>query len=169
MLELSFSDLVLLITALLVAWYAMETLALVELTRTKDQPFLEIEFRENGAKIVLKNLGPTPAYSPNINILQIGGDIFEFDPLHQSRLPISPNETREVWVHHIKQNTNTSFVDSLPVLKNAILNLQENSQVKIVLQYFDKDGTKLRRILFIKTGGNKISEDQYIYTSTTPE
>lgn len=168
-LELSFPDIVLLVTALLIAWYARETLALVELTRTKDQPFLEIELPENGAKTVLKNLGPTPAYSPSIKTLHIGENIFEFDPLYQSRLPIAPNEIREVWMHHKEQNTNESFVHSLPALRNAILNAQGSPQLKIVLQYFDKDGIKLKRNLFIKTGGNQISGDQYIYTSTTSE
>jgi len=166
--SISISDLILSITALLIAWYSSETLALVELTRVKDRPFLEITFQENGAKVILKNLGTTPAYSPSINLLQVDENMFEFDPLFQSRLPILSGEAREVWMHHKNQQTGSSFVYSLPALHNAILNSKQNSPLKITIQYFDKDGAKLKRNLYIKIGG-ELLQKKYIYTSTSPK
>jgi hypothetical protein len=162
--EIDTSDLILFITALLLVWYAHETLALVELTRIKDQPFLEIEFQNNGAKVILKNFGSTPAYSPTISSIQIDGNTFDFDPLVQSQLPILPNDTRDFWVHHTKGSI--SSMESLPALKNAILNSPHNSFLKVVIECFDKDGEHLKRNLYLKVGG-LASQKKYIYTSTS--
>jgi hypothetical protein len=168
----SVSDLILFITALLLVWYAHETLALVELTRIKDQPLLEVEFQNNGAEIVLKNIGQSPAYSPSISALQItDNEYFDFDPLHSSRLALLPGESRKVWMHHqvISSNSIGGFVESIPALRNAVINRGIDTPLKISLQYFDKDGVKILHILYVKMGGNKISNSQYIYTSTTSE
>src|SRR3989338_3674192 len=162
----SISDLILFITALLLVWYAGETLALVELTRIKDQPFLEIAFPNDGAKVILKIFGSMPAYSPTISSIRIGENILDFDPLLQSQLPILPNEARDFWVHHRKGSS--SFVDSLPVLRDLILNSSQSSNLKITIRYFDKDGEKLERNLYLKVGG-ELSQKKYIYASTSPE
>ena len=166
------STFVLLITGIFIAWQAWETQQLAKLTRIKDQPLLEIEFPNNGAKIVLKNIGRSPAYSPSMSSLQISAnERLDFDPLHTSRLPIPNGESQKFWIHHkcIEKGSISSFADSITVLKKAIINRNVSVPFKIVLQYFDKDGVKLKRDLFIKLGGNKISSDQSIYTSTSPE
>ena len=158
---------VLLLTGVFIAWQAWETRRLAELTRVKDQPFLEIEFQNKGAKVSLKNLGQSPAYSPSISSIEIvANEHLDFDPLHTSRLPILPGESREVWMHHQRVNEGaiSGFVESALVLKNFVIS--KDTPTKITLQYFDKNGEKLRRDLYIKVGGNKISGDQQIYTST---
>lgn len=167
---MNLSDFILLLTGLFVAWQARETYRLAELTRIKDRPLLEVEFQNKGAKVQLKNIGQSPAYSPSISSVEIAiNEHLDFDPLHTSRLPILPGESREVWMHHqkVSEGSISSFADSTPVLKNAIIN--KNTPVKIAVQYFDKDGVKLQRNLYIRIGGNKISGDQQIYTTTTWE
>lgn len=164
------SDIIVLITGAFVAWQAWETRRLAELTRIKDQPLLEVEFPNKGARILLKNIGQSPAYSPSIDSLCIGiNERLDFDPLHTSRLPVLPGESREVWMHHLHmtKGSMSSFVDSMPVLKNAVMD--NGTPIKIMLQYFDKNGTKLQRTLYIRVGGNKISGDQIIYATTTCE
>ena len=164
------SDAILLATMFVIASQAWETRRLVELTRIKDQPFLEIEFQNKGAEVLLKNLGQSPAYSPSVTSIEIAGnEHLYFDPLYTSRLPILPGESREVWMHHqrVGEGSTNSFAESAPVLKNFVIN--QDSPIKITLRYFDKNGEKLYRDLFIKVGGNKISGDQQIYTSTSPE
>jgi len=167
---MSLSDLILLLTGLFVAWQARETYRLAELTRTQEQPLLEIDFQNKGAKVLLKNIGKSPAYSPSISSIEIAtNEHLDFDPLHTSRLPILPAENREVWMHHqrVSEGSIGGFVESTPVLKNAVANSQ--TPIKITLQYFGKNGEKLQRDLYIKIGGNKISGDQQIYTTTNPE
>ena len=164
------SDYILLVTGFFIAWQAWETRRLSELTRIKDQPLLEVEFHNKGAKVVLKNIGQSPAYSPSISSVEIAtNEHLDFDPLHTSLLPIMPDESREVWMHHqrINEGSVSGFVESIPVLKNTVINA--TAPVKITLQYFDKVGKKLCRNLYIKVGGNKISGDQQIYTSTNSE
>ena len=167
--QLTISDGILLVTALLVAWYAFETLALVELTRIKDQPFIEIEFCNGGSDVFLKNLGLTPAYSPSVSSLKIGDDTFDFDPLYTSRLPISHNEQRKLRMCHGNEKTGEHFVvDSTAVLRDTILNYSQGVPLKIVLTYFDKDGIAIARNLFIKTGGAElVPQKQYLYVSTS--
>lgn len=164
------ADYILLGTMLFVAWQAWETRRLAELTRVQEQPLLEIEFQNKGAEVLLKNIGKSPAYSPSISSVEIApNEHLDFDPLHASRLPILPGESREVWMHHqrISEGSTRSFVESVPVLKNAVL--KSNSPIKIALQYYDKNGKKLERNLYIKIGGNKISGNQQIYTSTNSD
>ena len=163
-------DFILAGTGIFIAWQAWETRRLAELTRIKEQPLLEIEFQNKGAKVLLKNIGQSPAYSPSVSSIQIAtNEHLDFDPLHTSRLPILPGESREVWMHHqrVSEGLIGGFVESAPVLQKAVVNI--NVPIKISLQYFDKNGEKLRRILYIKVGGNKISGDQKIYTSTNLE
>jgi hypothetical protein len=167
---LDFSDLILLITGIFIAWQAWETRRLSELTRTKEQPLLEIEFQSKGAEVLIKNIGQSPAYSPSISSISVASnEHLDFDPLHSSRLPIIPGESRRVWMHHqrISEGSIGGFVESMPVLRKVVEN--SSDPIKIVLQYFDKNGEKLNRVLYIKVGGNKISGDQQIYTSTNPE
>lgn len=167
---MSVSDFILVITGVFIGWQAWETRRLAELTRIKDQPLLEVEFQNSGAEVVLKNIGSSPAYSPSINPLQVAdNEYFGFDPLHNSRLPILPNEVRKVWMHHrsVTENSIGGFVESVPALKSSILNKKE--ALKITLQYFDKDGVKLRRELYIKISGSEISGNQQIYTTTNSE
>jgi len=169
-LGMSLSDLILLLTGLFVAWQARETYRLAELTRIKDRPLLEVEFQNKGAKVLLKNIGQSPAYSPSISSIEIAtNEHLDFDPLHTSRLPILIGESREVWMHHqrVDKGSIGSFVESAPVLKNFVVS--KDTPTKIRLQYFDKDGVKLQRNLYIRVGGNKISGDQQIYTTTTCE
>lgn len=163
---------VLLATGVFIAWQAWETRRLAELTRVKEQPLLEIEFelQKNGAKVLLKNIGQSPAYSPSISSVEIAeNEHLDFDPLHASRLPILPGESREVWMHHqrVSNGSISGYLESAPVLEKAIAS--SKSPIKITLQYFDKNGEKLSRNLYIKIGGNKISGNQQIYTSTSPE
>lgn len=167
---MTLSDFIFVGTAIFIAWQAWETRRLAELTRTKEQPLLEVDFQNKGAKVSLKNIGQSPAYSPSISSIKIAtNEHLDFDPLHTSRLPILPGESREVWMHHqiVSDGSIGGYVESEPVLKNAVVN--SNAPVKISLQYFDKNGEKLHRDLYIKIGGNKISGDQQIYTSTNPE
>lgn len=164
------STLIFLATGLFIAWQAWETRRLAELTRVKEQPLLEVEFQNKGAKVSLKNIGQSPAYSPSISSIEIAAnEHLDFDPLHISRLPILPGESREVWMHHqlVSEGSFGGYVESIPVLKNTAIN--SNTPIKISLQYFDKNGEKLCRNLYIKVGGNKISGDQQVYTSTNPE
>jgi len=42
---MTLSDFILLITGIFIAWQAWETRKLAELTRVKDQPLLEVEFK----------------------------------------------------------------------------------------------------------------------------
>ncbi len=164
------SDYILLGTGLFVAWQAWETRQLAKLTRVKDQPLLEVEFQNKGAKVLLKNIGQSPAYSPSISSIEIAtNEHLDFDPLHTSRLPILVGESRDVWMHHqrVDQGSIEGFVESAPVLKNFVIS--KDTPIKITLQYFDKDSVKLQRDLYIKVGGNKISGDQQIYTTTTCE
>lgn len=168
--RMTLSDFILLITGIFIAWQAWETRRLAELTRIKDQPLLEVEFQNNGAKVLLKNIGQSPAYSSSISSIEIAtNEHLDFDPLHTSRLPILPSESRAVWMHHqkVSEGSISGFVESVPVLKNAVIN--KNSPIKITVQYFDKDGVKIQRNLYIRVGGNKISGDQQIYTTTTCE
>ena len=167
---ISLSDIILIVTGIVIAWQAWETRRLAELTRVKDQPLLEVHFQNNGAKVQLKNIGQSPAYSPSISSVEIAvNEHLDFDPLHTSRLPILPGESREVWMHHqkVSDGSISSFADSAPVLKKTVIN--KNTPVKIAVQCFDKDGVKIQRNLYIRVGGNKISGDQSIYTTTTPE
>jgi hypothetical protein len=167
---MNLSNLVLLITALFIAWQAWETRRLAELTRIGDQPLLDIEFQNNGAEISMKNIGRSPAYSPSIAPLKISdNEYFDFDPLHNSRSSILPDETRKVWMHH-RRITETSiggFLESVPALRNIITQRRESAPLKMNLQYFDKNGVRLSRILYIKISGNQIAGSQHIYTSTT--
>src|SRR3989344_47703 len=161
---------ILLITGVFIAWQAWETRRLAVLTRIKDQPLLEIEFQSDGAKVLLKNIGRSPAYSPSIRSIKIATyEHLDFDPLHTSRLPILPGQSREVWMHHqrVAEGAISGFVESALVLKNFVIS--KDTPTKITLQYFDKDGVKLQRNLYIRVGGNKISGDQQIYTTTTCE
>ena len=167
---ITLSDIILLGTGIFIAWQAWETRRLAELTRVKDQPLLEVEFQNKGAKVLLKNIGQSPAYSPSISSIEIAtNEHLDFDPLHTSRLPILVGESREVWMHHQRVNEGSigGFAESAPVLKNFVIS--KDIPTKITLQYFDKNGEKLRRDLYIKVGGNKISGDQQIYTSTNFE
>ncbi len=167
---MTLSDFILLITGIFIAWQAWETRQLAKLTRIKDQPLLEVEFQNSGAKVQLKNIGQSPAYSPSISSIEIAtNEHLDFDPLHTSRLPIQLGESREVWMHHQKVNEGSigGFVESAPVLKNFLIN--KDTPTKITLQYFDKDGVKLCRDLYIKVSGNKISGNQQIYTTTSCE
>jgi len=167
---MDFPTSILLLTGLFIAWQAWETRRLAELTRIKDQPLLEIEFQNNGAKVLLKNIGQSPAYSPSISSIEIAtNEHLDFDPLHTSRLPILPGESREVWMHHqcVGKGSISSFAESAPVLKNTVIN--KDAPIKITLRYFGKNGEKLCRDLYIKVGGNKISGNQQIYTSTNLE
>lgn len=167
---MTLSDFILVGTAIFIAWQARETRRLAELTRIKDQPLLEVEFQNKGAKVLLKNIGQSPAYSPSISSIEIAtNEHLDFDPLHTSRLPILVGESREVWMHHqrVNEGSISGFVESVPVLKNFVVS--KDVPIKITLQYFDKDGVKLQRNLYIRTGGNKISGDQQIYTTTTCE
>lgn len=167
---MNLSDFISLLVGLFVAWQARETYRLAELTRIKDQPLLEVEFQNKGAKVLLKNIGQSPAYSPSISSIKIAtNEYLDFDPLDSSRLPILPGESREVWMHHqrVDKKSVGGFLESTPVLKKAIVN--KNTPMKITLRYFDKDGAKLQRNLYIRVGGNKISEHQQIYTTTTFE
>lgn len=167
---MSLSDFILLITGVFIAWQAWETRRLAKLTRVKDQPLLEVEFQNSGAKVQLKNTGQSPAYSPSISSIEIAtNEHLDFDPLHNSRLPILPGESREVWMHHqrVSESSISGFVESAPVLKNFVVS--KDTPTKITLQYFDKDGVKLQRKLYIRVGGNKISGDRQIYTITTCE
>ena len=167
---MNLSDFILLITGIFIAWQARETYRLAELTRIKDRPLLEVEFQNKGAKVLLKNIGQSPAYSPSISSIEIAtNEHLDFDPLHTSRLPILVGESREVWMHHqcVNEGSIGGFVESAPVLKNFVVS--KDAPIKIALQYFDKDGVKLQRTLYIRVGGNKISGDQQIYTTTTCE
>ena len=167
---MTLSDFILLVTGIFIAWQAWETRRLAELTRIKDQPLLEVLFPNNGAKVQIKNIGQSPAYSPSISSIEIAtNEHLDFDPLHTSRLPIQLGESREVWMHHQKVNEGSisGFVESATVLKNFVIG--KNSPIKIILQYFDKDGVNLCRNLYIRLGGNTISGDQQIYTTTTCE
>ena len=167
---MNLSDFILSITAIFIGWQSWETRRLVKLTKIKDQPLIEVEFQNQGAEITLKNIGQSPAYSPSISSIEITiNEHLDFDPLHSSRLPILINESRKVWMHHQRVNEKSigGFVESAPVLKNFVIS--KNTPTKIILQYFDKDGVKLRRNLYIKVSGNKISGDQKIYTTTTCE
>lgn len=167
---MTLSDFILVGTAIFIAWQAWETRRLAELTRVKEQPLLDVDFQNKGAKVLLKNIGQSPAYSPSISSIEIAtNEHLDFDPLHTSRLPILPDESREVWMHHqrVSDESVGGYVESVPVLKNVVTN--SNVPIKIILQYFDKNGEKLSRNLYIKIGGNKISGDQQIYTSTNPE
>lgn len=167
---MNLSDFILLATGIFIAWQAWETRKLAELTRIKDQPLLEVEFQSNGAKVILKNIGQSPAYSPSISSIEIAiNEHLDFDPLHTSRLPIQLGESREVWMHHqrVDEKSIGGFVESAPVLKNFLIN--KDTPTKITLRYFDKDGVKLCRNLYIKVSGNKISGNQQIYTTTTCE
>ncbi|MCX6715635.1 MAG: hypothetical protein NT077_01300 [Candidatus Taylorbacteria bacterium] len=164
------SEIILSITGIFIAWQAWETRKLAKLTRIKDQPLLEVEFQNQGTEVVLKNLGQSPAYSPLINSLQItNNEYFDFDPLHSSRLSILPGESRKVWMHHriVTERSIGGFLESIPALKNSILNRRINTPFKMDLQYFDKDGVKLTRSLYVKIGGNEVSGGRYIYTSTS--
>lgn len=170
MIYMDLSDYILLGTGLFIAWQAWETRQLAKLTRIKDQPLLEVEFQNDGAKVQLKNIGQSPAYSPSISSIEIAiNEHLDFDPLHTSRLPILSGESREVWMHHQKVSEGSigGFVESAPVLKKFLI--KKDTSTKITLQYFDKDGVKLCRNLYIKVSGNKISGNQQIYTTTTPE
>lgn len=161
---------ILILTGLFIAWQAWETRKLAELTRIKDQPLLEVEFQNDGAKVELKNIGQSPAYSPSISSIEIAtNEHLDFDPLHTSRLPILLGESREVWMHHQKVSEGSigGFVESASVLKNFLIN--KDTPTKITLQYFDKDSVKICRDLYIKVSGNKISGNQQIYTTTTCE
>jgi len=163
---------ILLITGFFIAWQAWETRQLAKLTRIKDQPLLEVEFQNNGAEVVLKNIGQSPAYSPSIKKLQTAdNEYFDFDPSHTSCLPILPGESRKVWMHHrvVTERSISSFVESVPTLQNNIINRNINMPLKISLKYFDKDGVKLLRDLYIKVSGNQISGNQHIYTTTSSE
>lgn len=167
---MTLSDFILLITGIFIAWQAWETRRLAELTRIKDQPFLEVLSPNNGAKFQLKNIGQSSAYSPSISSIKIAlNEHLDFDPLHTSRLPILPGEIREVWMHHqrVSIGSISGFVESGLVLKNSVIS--KDTPTKITLQYFDKDGVELHRNLYIRIGGNKISGDQQIYTTTTRE
>ncbi len=164
------SNTILLITGFFIAWQAWETRRLAVLTRIKDQPLLEVEFQSNGAKVLLKNIGQSPAYSPSISSIEIAtNERLDFDPLHTSRLPIQLGESREVWMHHqrVDEKSIGGFVESAPVLKNFLIS--KTTPTKITLRYFDKDGVKICRDLYIKVSGNKISGNQQIYTTTTCE
>jgi len=174
--SLSLSDTVLIITALFIALSSVETKAIIELTRAKERPFLEIVFPSNDLifknKVGLKNLGQSPAYSPGIKSIEIEKDRFDFDPLETSRLPIQPNESREVWVHHIRSTDKGSISvgNVFPVLEQQVFEYykkQPVSPLKIEIYYFDNLGIKCKRDLYIKVGG--IGEKKYIYTSTSPE
>lgn len=161
------SDLILLVTAIFIAWQAWETRNLAKLTRIKDQPFLEMEFKNNGAELILKNLGQSPAYSPSISQLWVAdNEYFNFDPLHDSRSAIIPNETRKIWISHRKINEDGSLssqLNSVSILTTHII--VKNINLKVSLQYFDKDGEKLNRILYLK-----FSKEKYlIYTTTISE
>ena len=167
---MSLSDFILLVTGVFIAWQAWETRRLANLTRIKDQPLLEVEFQNSGAKVVLKNIGQSPAYSPSISSIEITtNEHLDFDPLYTSRLSILPGQSREVWMHHqrVSENSIGGFVDSTPVLKDAVISA--SSPLKISVQYFDKDGVKLCRNLYIKISGNRIGDNQQIYTSTSSE
>lgn len=164
------STFILLLTGLFIAWQAWETRRLAELTRIKNQPLLEVEFQNKGAKVLLKNIGESPAYSPSISSIEIAAnEHLDFDPLHTSRLPILPGDSREVWMHHQRVNEGSinSFAESVSILKSTIINT--GTPIKITVQYFDKNGEKLCRDLYIKIGGNKISGNQQIYVSTNLE
>ena len=172
------SDIVLIITALFMAWSSLETHAIVELTRKKEQPFLEIVFPDNKSNlpfqntIVLKNFGQSPAYSPKIESIEIETDRFDFDPLESSRLPIQPNEIREVWIHLMsKTNKGTTSVGNvLPLLVKRVVEYHKKhptSKQEFVISCFDNLGKKCERNLYINIGG--IGEKKYIYTSTSKE
>ncbi len=60
---MNLSNLILALTAIFIGWQSWETRRLVRLTRIKDLPLLDVEFQDNGAKIILKNIGQSPAYS----------------------------------------------------------------------------------------------------------
>ncbi len=162
------SSTILLITGLFIAWQAWETRRLATLTRIKDQPLLEVLFPNNKAKVQLKNIGQSPAYSPSISSIEIAiNEHLDFDPLYTSRLPILPGENREFWMHHrrVSEGSIGGFGESVSVLQKALVN--SKVPIKIDLQYFDKNGEKIQRNLYIKVGGNKIIGDQQIYTTTT--
>ena len=166
------SDSILVITLIFIAWQAFETRRSVNLSITKEQPLLEIEFKNNGAEIELRNIGNSPAYSPSIESLKItGGESFDFDPLHDSLAPILQGESRKVWMHHTKKNEGSihSFTESIPVLKSAIINSTSNIPTQLNLEYFDKNGIKLIRNLYIKISGSNLAGDQKIYTTTSSE
>jgi len=164
------SDIILLGTGIFIAVQAIQTRKLVRLTEMRELPFLEVEFQNSGATVFLKNIGQSPAYSPSISSIEIANnERLDFDPLQTSRQSILPNESRKVWMHHQKVNEGSigGFVDSTPILRNFVLN--SNTPVKITLRYFDKIGEKISRDLYITVGGNKISGDQQIYTTTNPK
>lgn len=167
---ITLSDFILTFTGALIAWQAFETRRLVVLTRIKDQPLLEVEFGNAGADVTLKNIGQSPAYSPSISSIEIENDEhLHFDPLHTSRLPIMPEESRQVWMQHqrVSDNSISSFVESYTVLMKTVL--EASKPIQICLQYFDKDGVKLFRKLYIKASGTKIVGNKQIYTTTNSE
>lgn len=167
---MNLSDFILLLTGLFVAWQARETYRLAELTRVEDQPLLELEIPNNGVKVLLKNIGQSPAYSTSISSIKIAtNEHLDFDPLETSRFPILPGKDQEIWMYHqqINEGSIKSFAESIPVLKKALI--ERNAPLKVSLKYYDKVGEKLSRDLYIKIGGNKISGDQQIYVSTNPE
>lgn len=165
--DLNTSDLILLVTAVLIAWYSFETLSLVELTRIKDQPFLDIEFPRNGRKILLVNSGATPAYSASITPLRVGDSTYSFDPLWVARVSILPGEKREVWMYH-KHKDGSSYGDSVSLLHGQLIKDNE-AEHSVEVKYFDKDGIELRRTLYIRGGGSFLDVDMKVYATTSKE
>ena len=173
----SLSDTILILTALVIAWTSIETQAIVELTRTKEKPLLEVSFPDSKNqfrnKIVLTNLGQSPAYSPKIASVIIDNEIFEFDPLGSSRLPIQPNESREVWVYHTQiqdDGSKKSVGNVVPQLEKAIIKDFKSyllSPRKLVISYFDSVAQPCKRELYLRVGG--VAGQAYIYTSTSPD
>lgn len=163
-------DFIQVITALCVAWQSWETNRLNKLTRIKDQPFIEVYFPKliNGqinGKLIIKNLGQSPAYSISIGKVSINDNEFMFDPNKDTRESLLPMDSREIWVHCISNGK--SILNSLGVLVNMVYSDQvKNNNIKLFLKYHDKDGVELKRTLYLKVGGGDAGV-QYLYTTTS--
>ena len=169
------------ITAVIIWQYTRETYLLRKISNQQlensiedKQPFLEIIFPNNNSvfrnTVVLKNFGQSPAYSPTIKSIEIEKNRFDFDPLKTSQLPIQPNESREVWIHHTltTDKRKTSVGNVLPLLEKLVFGYNTkfpSNPLKIEIRCFDYQGRECERNLYIKIGGIEVKK--YIYTSTS--
>lgn len=161
-----------LIVGLFVAWQAWETAKITKLTTLKELPFLEIEFPDKSdvSYVHIHNIGASPAYTPRISNLVVSNNTyFDFDPLSKSRQPILPGERRPILLRYMDGTTN-SIRETNNLLIHCLLTQIKDNQKKpyfeVCLAYFDKEGNKITRHLFIRLGGHMITANTRPYATT---
>ncbi len=166
-------EMVLKIVGLIMESQSNKTRKISELAIEK-QPLIEIDFSgfkkgQFNNKLVIKNIGQSPAYSISISDIFIDDNKFAFDPNKDTNESLSPTDSRDIWVHHFSTLSNSSNINSLDVLSRMIYFSQSyNKSIRIFLKYYDRDGNELKRNFYLKVGGGDVGV-QYLYTTTSNE